>query len=167
MRLSAAKHAGTKEYRQYSLQIRASQARKHQDRYHESHERTSRTTNVHAKGAQIPRPGPKPIADEKDTDEDGYGEGDECCDGSNGKQRASCEGAPEDKKNHEDPEGRVEPDSINRSMGVFVDTLNPPRAGKAVVAGIGEGNPGSSNLYQLLVDGLYRVRWAHWHTMQP
>ena len=154
--------------RKHSPQIRARQARKHQDRHHESHKCTSRGTYIHTEAAQIPRSSPESIADEEDADEDRDRESDKGGNSSNGEERAGREWAAEDKEGHEDAERSVKPDCVDGSLGVFVDALYPPRAGKAVIAGVGEGDSGSSNLNAVSVGGLLRRFKRHdSRTMQP
>lgn len=63
----------------YSPEIRASDARQHQDRYHEQHKRASHTADGHAIPSQVPRPRPKSIAHEEHPDEDWDREGNESC----------------------------------------------------------------------------------------
>ena len=151
----------------HPLQIRTSNARKHQDRHHERHKCTSRSPDVHAKRAQIPRSSPESIADKENANEDGYRKRHKGCNCSDGEQRAGCDGPTEDKKDHENTEYSIEPDCVDRSMGMSVDALYPPGTRKAIITSVGEGDSGSGDLNGTLAKGPCGMRWTDLHTMQP
>ena len=84
----------------------------------------------------MPRSSSKATADEENANEDGKGKGDEGSNSRDGKQSSCCKGASENQKRHADANHDVEPDSVDRGLCAFIDSLDPPRAWEAVVTSI-------------------------------
>ena len=110
----------------------------HQDGNHEGDKRARNSADRVAPFTQMPWSRAESVADEEDPDEYWYSECYKGCYGGDGEECADGDGASEDKADHEAPDYGIEPDCVDGSKGVAVDSFDDVRGGEAVVAGVGE-----------------------------
>ena len=119
------------------LKVGTRQTRQAEYRDHQRHECARTHSNRYTRFAQIPWPRSEATADEEKADEDRCGKRDEGRDGRNGEKSSGRQWATKDQQCHEYTNNNVEPDCVDGGLCVFVHTLDPPRAGKAIIASVG------------------------------
>lgn len=127
------------------IEIAPRDCRQAEYRDHDERETRSQCPHDRRELPQVPRPSAEAVPNGISPNGDGDGERHEGGDGGDGEDRTDGDGSGEDEERQTDADDGVEPDGVDRCLGMLVDPLPDAAEGEAVITSIGIGDSRSGD----------------------
>ncbi|EDN95529.1 hypothetical protein SS1G_11407 [Sclerotinia sclerotiorum 1980 UF-70] len=120
-------------------------SRKAENRHHYKNKSRGGHSDWLTQFTKMPWSRSKPVPDKEYSNEDRDGESNVGCDSADGEDRANSYCSAEDQQQEKAAYDCIEPHSVDWSISILINFLDPPRTRKAIISGISKSHTGGGH----------------------